>query len=149
MTQPGEQQQSQAGISLPAAKLTVREEEALPIYRRDWERIRRCVQAISQPQRHALNLAWSMVGVAGAAVLAWVPWQAARSQLPAAAQLKYAWVTPALLAAVAAAIVIALLGFVFARGQSEQTRIDVADVLADMDSIHPPIETPGVRGDST
>lgn len=126
-------------VPLPGAMLAVPDPgQAIPVHRRDWDRIRRCVAAIAQPTRYAANMAWTAVGVSVAAVLAWLPWQAAYSQLPTKAHFHYAWVSPALVVTAIGAAILAVLGFVFAKQEAQKMESVVTGVVQDMDAIHPP-----------
>jgi len=111
------------------------------VLRKDWNRIRRCVGELAQPVRYASNLAWTMVGIAISAVLALLPWQGAKAELSLAAQVKYAWISPALVIAATAAAIIAVFGFLFARSFAKRERTDVRGILADMDGIHAPAQS--------
>ena len=127
-------------IQQPPKTLTVPadDESILGVPRRDWDRIYRCVGAITQSPKYMFNFAWTMVGVAAASILAWVPWQAVASQLPNNVQLRYSWVGPTLVIGAIATFVLALFSFAVATTNSRQRTSDVVDVLDDMEAIHPP-----------
>lgn len=115
------------------------DEDVLAVPRRDWDRIYRCVGAITQSPKYMFNLAWTMVGVAAASILAWIPWQAVALQLPNNVQLRYSWVGPTLVIVAIGSFVFALFSFAVATTNSRQQSRDVFDVLEDMESIHRPI----------
>jgi hypothetical protein len=124
----------------PPRTLTVPagDEEVLMVPRRDWDRLYRCVGAITQSPKYMFNFAWTMIGVGTASILAWLPWQAADSQLSHASQLHYAWVSPVLVVGAIAAAILATFGFAVATTNSRQSSTEVSDVLEDMKMIHPP-----------
>lgn len=128
-----------SSYQLPGPSLTVpAQEEALPVRRTDWERIRSRVNSIGQPTRYASNLAWTMVGVAVAALLAWLPWQATYGQLPSRTRLNYDWISPTLVVGAIAAVIVAVLAFASARTTKRLEGENAVSIVADMDSLHQP-----------
>jgi hypothetical protein len=86
---------------------------------------------------YASNLAWTMVGVAVAAILAWLPWQAAYGQLPSQTRLQYAWISPTLVVAAIAGAVLAGVAFAFSHTTRRLESVSVTGIVRDMDALHP------------
>lgn len=126
-------------VSLPGSKLAVPEpEDCFPMSHSDWRRIRARVAGIRNPLPWATNMGWVCIGIVATAALAYMPWVGARSALDAKAKVHYAWVSPAILAAGAAALALAVISFTMGAAWKRREREDVRQVLADMDGIYTP-----------
>jgi hypothetical protein len=131
------------GIFLPSVVLvTTEQESAYPIRAKDWNRIRTKVGQMKKRRREFAAFAWAMIGITSAATFACIVWLPAYNLLPAAQQLRFAWIAPMFIVVAAATAVMATLGFIASRlfGQAEST--SAADIVADMDSIVPPSANP-------
>ena len=105
---------------------------------KDWLRIRRRIEHMTNPIAWAGNLAWTCVGIAIGAVFAFVPWLAAHSEMSDANKAAFAWVTPAMIAVFAASAILAAMGFLFDRAWRSHAKHDAALVIDDMDAVYEP-----------
>ena len=146
----GQTQEPTQSFVLPGATVTIPvPEEAFPVHRKDWDRIRSSLARIKQPVRWMSSFAWTMVGLAVTSILAWLPWQAVESQLPSAAQLKYDWVSPAFVVVAIAGAVLSAFGFFASKEFTAQQDSACDAILEDMDSVHAPIINPAIQQSPT
>jgi hypothetical protein len=130
----------QSTIQLPPVQLTVpaQPEQAFPMHYRDWDRLYRCVAAITTSPKYMSNLAWTLLGIGAASILAWIPWQAVFTQLPNSTQLSHSWVSPLLVVVAISCGVMATFAFAVAKTNAAKQETDTRDVLDDMEEIHRP-----------
>jgi cytochrome bd-type quinol oxidase subunit 2 len=107
------------------------------VRRGDWERIRRCVARLKNPVPYLTQVGWTFVGVCISSGLAYLAWRGTEAQLNRSQKYDNRWVTPTLVVVSAAAALIAILAFVTAAQVRRQTRVDVDELLVDMDSVYP------------
>jgi hypothetical protein len=150
---PGNLQSSagQGGIQLPGGELTVpsEPEQHFAIRHSDWRQIRRKLVRIKNPAPSIAAVAWTSVGVAAGALVAYLPWSAAYSQLPATAQLHYSYISPLLAILAIAAIVLAVILFVIDHSMKRLDAISIDSVLEDMDEIYAPYAIEAADGAAT
>ena len=139
MTAPQPSQPSGGYVTLPGALLSVPEPEpCFPMRHSDWKRIRRRIAELANPLPWAGSLGWTCIGVAIGALLAVMPWSGARSQMTTTAKNHYAWVTPVIVVVGTAAVVVAIIAFVFHRAWGKLEERHVGQVGEDMDAIYAP-----------
>ena len=104
---------------------------------KEWRRLRKMVEDAANPIPWAGGLMWACTGIAPSAFLAWIAWIAAYSQLPAAAQLQFAWVGSLMLVTGVAAVILGLLAFVIDLSIRRAEKRSINHVLEYMDDVHP------------
>jgi hypothetical protein len=134
-------------MRLPGPQLTVpsEPEEAVPVRRSDWARIRRCVWRLKNPVPYLGQVAWTFVGIAVSSGVGYLAWRGTEAQLTRAQKYDNRWVTPTLLVICGAALVIAGLAFITARQVKRQNTVSVDQVLEDMDAVYPPSSSRAVQ----
>lgn len=139
----------QGGIHLPADELTVpsQPEQRFPIRHSDWHQLRRKLARIKNPAPGLAAVAWTSIGVAAGAGVAYLPWTAAYAELPARAQLRYAYISPTLVVVAIATIILAIALFVVNRTVKQVNVISVDNILEDMEDIYAPYKRKGKERD--
>lgn len=113
-------------------------EEHFPMRHSDWKRIRARVKALTNPLPYVGQVGWACVGISASGFLGWMPWAAAYSELPPKAQVHYAWVSPLLILAGIAGLVIAIFCLFVNYRMRKREAVTVESVLREMDLIYEP-----------
>ena len=138
---PAQQSAAPPGeILLPAPQLIVsaRRERKIPVRDTDWTQLRTDVAGLARPHPSFASLGWACLGITGAAAVAYFPWVAAYSQLPARAQQHYAYIAPLLVMISVAFTVIAVLSFLTDFQMARMKHASAEQIIADMDAIYKP-----------
>jgi hypothetical protein len=113
---------------------------------KEWMRICRRVRKIGSEPQWVSNLGWGLAFLVPGSLLSWWQWEPAYEQLPATAQVKYAWVSPALFILSVACIVGVVLCFVLHRtmqrgiAQQKEHVVDLLDQISERFGIIVPSE---------
>jgi hypothetical protein len=127
-------------IQLPGGELTVSSapEQHFPIRHSDWRQLCRKLERIKNPAPSLAAVAWTSVGIAIGAIVAYLPWTAAYSELPAKAQLHYSFISPLLVILAIATAVLAVILFIVNASIKKVNVVSIDDVLEDMNNIYAP-----------
>ena len=101
----------------------------------EWRRLRKHVRAIREPAHWIRNLAWFLLALIPAGLLAWSPWSATYGQLPTQTKLDYAWVSPSIVLFVLVGAGGGIVCWLISRTHQGETEQDKARVLDDMNAI--------------
>ncbi|MCM6761406.1 alkaline shock response membrane anchor protein AmaP [Rathayibacter sp. ZW T2_19] len=108
---------------------------------RDWQRLRKKVELLQARRRDISAFGWTAVGLVLSAALTLFPWLPAWRALPEDQQLEFAWVTPAIIVAGVAGIILAIISFIFAHLFANAERQTAKELGDDMDSVYKIPET--------
>jgi hypothetical protein len=123
-------------VVLPGPTLTVVQPEPhFSMAPKDFRRVYRNVDGLRRPIPYAANLGWAFVGITVSLGLFLLGWIFNQSALPPSVQADLRWVVPALVVAGLASICVVVICFVMDHAVEKELRIDVDDVLRDMDEI--------------
>ncbi|MDN3310639.1 hypothetical protein QWJ90_06825 [Microbacterium oryzae] len=114
----------------------VKQEETFVMRQSDWVRLRARVERLKKQRREFSAAAWAFVGVGVSAIFSMVSWAPAYRALTDAQQMEFAWVWPALVAALVAGVVFAIGGFWGAHVMKDAAAETVDSVAAYMDELH-------------
>jgi hypothetical protein len=120
-------------VRAPAAQ-----EDRFPVRDTDWLELRGKIANLKKPAPYLAGVGWTCVGISVVTLSALLVWLPADSDLPVKAHTQYVFVTPLLIIAAVAGVVISVFSFVVGH-QTRQLRLTtVEDVLTDMDALYEP-----------